>query len=86
MKAQTVISDAAHMLVSAQNDIVNPRSPRDKMDWANGYYQGRRSAARFVLRHAAKERGGKRAVASAIREWVAYFRADRNKRVLPTAV
>lgn len=84
MKAQTVINDAAHMLVSAQFDRLRYKLEHDHYSWVGGYYAGRRASARFILKAAVQD-GGKRRVAQAIREWVAYFREQNAKNNLPVA-
>ena len=77
MKAKQVIADAAHMLVSAHCDILKTKRAHD-MDWVGGFYKGQRSAAKFILKHAARG-GAKHAVAQAIRFWVDYHKAAGNQ-------
>ena len=73
--SDSIIGNAAHMLVSAQVDCIKFASGTD---WMAGFYIGRRAAARFVLRHHAMDfgRAGQRRVAAAIRGWCKYFKAD----------
>jgi hypothetical protein len=83
MKTNQAIQDAAHMLVSAQCDIIQTKRIHITT-WVGGYYMGKRSAAKFILKHAV-ERGAKRTVAKAIRFWVDYHKTSSGNQFLSAA-
>jgi len=84
MRTKELIEDATQILVSAQNDIMDCRAKEKGSDWVSGFFTGKRSAAKYILKSAVIAGAGKQ-VGLAIREWVAYYRDQRYKTNLPVA-
>lgn len=72
------------MLVSAQCDILKTRS-KHETNWVGGYYQGKRNAAKFILKQAVQS-GAARVVAKEIRRWVDYHKTTDGNQFLPETV
>jgi len=73
MKAECVIHSAAQMLVSAQVDCLKGSLDGCNLFWADGFYSGKRAAARYILKNASKDTRGKSVVKKSLRIWCKYF-------------
>lgn len=71
----TLISDAAHMLVSGHVHRISP--PAYECDYGRGMEFGKRMAGKLILKnHCRKGERARRQVRKEIRWWVSYFKAD----------